>query len=455
MNYNEEFFSKWHEWFYDVVKQCNPDMPVYSKMMAQMTSNSSAVMERGVDYTLFADWADVMCFDGGAYIYDDAKRIEHLLVQDMMNSVTDKPLYNSENHLIPDGDNTYDERHARHIYNQLWQGAIHGLNASTIWVWARNEQEGNALYGSILNRPDCLEAAAFAGMDLNRNMDVVTAFQNKQNDVGIFYSEASNLYDTEYKQNMVKAYETLLYNGLRCGFVSEEKMELLSEYDTLVIPHAAYAEDSSVEAINEFVKNGGRLIYIGDECLSYDEFTILRNEKPTAEVVENTQLAAALSNKIKYQPIDAESNQTAEKISAECVTIGDDTYINVCNYNSVETQSIYLQSENKIFFYENLTEESDNNGLITLEPLESVLLKVKGSYNISENKLTVKLFDLYDKEAWAYLAVYKPSGRLARVEKKSIDKNTSLVTDFFKGEQARMFVWNENMKPLEKAVVYQ
>ena len=397
MNYNEEFFSQWHEWFYDIIKQYDPDMPVYSKMMSGMTSNGSDIMERGSDYTLFALWGDMMGFDGGANIYDDSGRIKHLAVHDMMSSVSEKPLYNSENHLIPDGDNNYIVDHARHVYNQLWQCAVHGLDASTIWVWARSETEGDPLSGSILNRPDCLRAAAYAGMDLNRNMDIISAFQDKKRDVGIFYSEASNLYDTDYKDNMMSAYEALLYNGLRSGFVNEERMDLLSEYDTLIVPEAFYAEDASVDAIREFVLNGGSLIFIGEDCLSYDEFKSKRDIsdiKSKAKIIDDynlqSQFMDLFADKISYIPIDNDTGLVLEKISAERVICNGDEYINVCNYDSENSKAVKLQKDGRTAYYYNLTAELSNDEIIELDPLECVLLKVAGT-NIIGNSEDIRL----------------------------------------------------------------
>lgn len=392
MNYNEIFFADWHRWFMETVKEINPDMPVYSKMMAGMASNTSAVMERGSDYTLFADWGDMMGFDGGATIYSDAGRIAHLAVQDMMASVTDKPLYNSENHIIPDGDTNYTALHARHVYNQIWQSAVHGLDASTIWVWGRTENAGSDLYGSILNRPDCLAQAAYAGMDLNRNMEIITAFQEKDREVGILYSEASNLYDTSYKENMLRVYEELLYNGVRCGFVNEERMDILPTYNTLIVPQAAYVTDLSYDAIVNFVGQGGRLILVGSDCLGYDQFKKLRDTAPLltgAEQIALSDIKARmgdlLSDKISYRPVDAQTLSAAEKVSVEAVTFHNQDYLNICNYNAQEPRNIYILKDGKeLIFYDNLITEKPQGAKITLEPLQSILLRVSDDYILGD-----------------------------------------------------------------------
>ena len=51
----------------------------------------------------------------------------------------DRPIFNSENHLIGDGDTRYiPERYIRTVY---WQEAVHGQGATTTWVWERGRAE--------------------------------------------------------------------------------------------------------------------------------------------------------------------------------------------------------------------------------------------------------------------------------------------------------------------------
>lgn len=376
MNFNEKFFSDWHEWFKGEIKKYNADIPVYTKMMASMMSNEASVMERGSDYALFSEWGDMMGFDAGGGISDFANL-------DMMTSITDKPLYNSENHVISNKDEVYDKTRARSIYYQLWQEALHGLDASTIWVWSRTTDTSSDLYGSILNRPDCLRAAANAGLDLNRNMKIITAFQEKKKDAAILYSEASNLYNTSYKADMLDIYKNLLYSGVRCGFVNEEKIDLLSGYDTLIV-NAEYVEDKTYDAVINFAKNGGKVIFTSDNALKYDEFKASR-------AVDNTNVITAdknsvinyISDKIKY--IAYENGQKADKVAIETLQYDGKEYLSISNFDDSNTHLILPNK--KYYSYYNLVDEETQGGIVELKPLESKLLRIDGIVDAEQYSL--------------------------------------------------------------------
>ena len=49
----------------------------------------------------------------------------------------DAPVFNSENHVIFDREMRYIP--PEHVRAALWQEAIHGQSATTIWVWEREK----------------------------------------------------------------------------------------------------------------------------------------------------------------------------------------------------------------------------------------------------------------------------------------------------------------------------
>ena len=376
MNFNEKFFSDWHEWFKGEIKKYNAEMPVYTKMMASMMSNEASVMERGSDYALFSEWGDMMGFDAGGGISDFANL-------DMMTSITNKPLYNSENHVISNKDDVYDETRARSIYYQLWQEALHGLDASTIWVWSRTTDTSSDLYGSILNRPDCLRAVANVGLDLNRNMKIITAFQEKKKDAVILYSEASNLYNTSYKSDMLDIYKKLLYSGVRCGFVNEEKIDLLAGYDTLIV-NADYVEDKTYDAVMNFAKNGGKVIFTSNNALKYDEFKTSRTvDKTNVITADKNSIINYISDKIKYTAY--ENGQKADKVAIETLEYDGKEYLSISNFDDSNT---YLILPNKKYYsYYNLVDEETQGGIVELKPLESKLLRIDGIVDAEQYSL--------------------------------------------------------------------
>jgi hypothetical protein len=61
---------------------------------------------------------------------------------DFMGDVKDAPIFNSEDHIIGDRSKLYSDKEnawlAAFVGADMWQGAIHGRDASTIWVWERS-----------------------------------------------------------------------------------------------------------------------------------------------------------------------------------------------------------------------------------------------------------------------------------------------------------------------------
>ena len=126
---------------------------------------------------------------------------------DLLHSVGGMPIFNSENHLIPD-------RFARptppnHVRNVLWQAAIHGEGASTTWVWERTFDARSDFAGSIMHRPACVDAHNRTGLDLLRLGREVNALQTAVGRVAIIYSRASLHYNPECERVLLRAYEAL------------------------------------------------------------------------------------------------------------------------------------------------------------------------------------------------------------------------------------------------------
>jgi hypothetical protein len=74
---------------------------------------------------------------------------------DMQSSMARQPVFNSEDHLVTDGDERYIPQIADSAGNGIWGGALHGRTASAIWVWDRSYDIVNQPYlqGSISTAP--------------------------------------------------------------------------------------------------------------------------------------------------------------------------------------------------------------------------------------------------------------------------------------------------------------
>jgi hypothetical protein len=109
-----------------------------------------------------------------------------MMAHELQRSLRDAPLFNSENHIIPDREQrAVPPQHARAV---LWEEAIRGLSATTFWVWERTDDPQSDFAGSLLHRPAVIEALAHTALDLNRLAPYVAALQNQPPDVYLYHS---------------------------------------------------------------------------------------------------------------------------------------------------------------------------------------------------------------------------------------------------------------------------
>ena len=284
--FNQEQFAAWHRWMADIIHELWPGVPVHAKIMmhahwgqhphgiwsvspelfgglSQIHGNDCCKWYVHPDHTSRGGWASHWVAENMAY--------------DFQRSMGDKPVFNSENHLIVDRD--LDVIPPEHVTNVIWQGAVHGMSASTTWVWERTFDAGSDAAGSLMHRPDCTEAQNIACLDLNRLAHEVTALQRLAPQVVLLSSVASNVYGDAHVRVLREAYTALNFCGVPIGFVTERQLAAwvgggprpfpLRAAKLLVVPAATHLTDAAVEAIGRFASLG-KVVLIG-RCLTGTE----------------------------------------------------------------------------------------------------------------------------------------------------------------------------------------
>ncbi|SDX70087.1 beta-galactosidase [Paenibacillus sp. CF384] len=285
--FNNEYFSSWHEWMAELVKKLAPNVPVSAKIMANLTGATTY----GVDPEDFSEFSDMNGNDNWNYLGSGIGGfIRENRFYDLQGSFRKAPIFNSETHVIADRDTVYTPDQAKHVETSLWQSAVHGKNASTIWVWERSYDPNSDFYGSVLQRPDVVQTIGKVNLDLNRLAYQVTALQNSAPKAAILYSLPSMVYSNSYLDMMDRAYEALTFSGQRVGFVSEKQSQDggLDDYKLLIVPQATNVSESTLKAVKAFIKAGGKVIMIGNNSMSADE-----NNKPLNNSIRSAVLAGS------------------------------------------------------------------------------------------------------------------------------------------------------------------
>jgi len=288
--FNQEWFAGWHKMLADAIHEVAPNLPVHAKSMALTLVNDGDI-RYGVDADLFSDFSQINGNDAANFYYynqgDFAQWwINNLLPYDLQRSMKNAPVFNSENHLIPD----YETRYVppEHIRCALWQQAIYGQSATTIWVWERTYDPQNpctgCFVGSIMERPLCTEAVGIVNHDLNRLAEYVTTMQNIKPDVYIIMSNSAKVWDMgRYGDCLSKLYTALTFCGVRIGFLSERQLERgeLPSAKVIFVPDMLHISDKAFDGLRNF---RGKIVFVSnDELLKYNEYNQPRSERLEGE----------------------------------------------------------------------------------------------------------------------------------------------------------------------------
>jgi len=267
--FNQDYFARWHEWMAGIIHEMAPDLPVQAKIMGDPQGS----LAWGVDIERFSEFSQINGNDNWNYINEGPKGfMEELSFYDLQASMKEAPVFNSEHHIIADGDSVYSPEQAKHLRSVLWQSAVHGRSGSAIWVWERTYDASSSREGSILHRPDVVAEAGKTNLDLNRLSREITAFQNERPQAAILQSVASGIFSGDYWNARLRSYEALSYSGYKAGFITEKQAAEggLQAYRLLIVPAASRVDPATLSGIRTFVEQGGQVLLVGSHALELE-----------------------------------------------------------------------------------------------------------------------------------------------------------------------------------------
>jgi len=301
--FNQQHFAAWHRWMHETLKAHAPHIPTHAKIMCRIFSRSR--IHNGVDPELFTEATDLAGNDcsasltpRGPYAYN--WRREELWF-DLLHSFGGKPVFNSENHVIPD-DSPPEHIPPAHVRARLWQGALHHLGATTMWVW---EEPGHrSVRGSIFVRPANVYSAGRTMLDLNRLSEQVAAVSSAKADVAMLYSVPSIFWEADYEPAVYSTYIALTFLGRQITFISERQLAAgrLPEAKWIVLPKATHVTPPAVAALRRWVRGGGKVLAVGPGNLARDEYHRQRGQDkipPLAAVLDLSGDDRALAARLR------------------------------------------------------------------------------------------------------------------------------------------------------------
>ncbi len=396
VRFNQEWFANWHKMLADAIKAIAPDLPVHAKAMTWTMVNDPDV-RYGVDAELFASFSDINGNDSvNFYSHGIGEFAQGWLLNamayDLQRSVKDAPVFNSENHIIPDREVRYVP--PEHVRAALWQGAVYGQSATTIWVWERTFDPKSDFAGSIMHRPACAEAVGITCHDLNRFAEEVTALQKEPAQVAILHSVSSLVWDGgRYTDCRNKLYIALTFTGVKIGFVTERQLErgVLPDVPVLFVPNIVHLSDAAFETLKRYK---GRIVLVGNgNLLSRNEYGMSRDTgqwiQSKAEQIKFEygktswrDLWQVFSERLKSLGVKPLVEVRDEKglpiwgVAWRCAETPNGIIVNLCNYRQ-DAVKVTLWRDSKEVTGVDLLNGEQLSRSFTLSPLQIRLMLIR------------------------------------------------------------------------------
>ena len=368
--FNNDLFSGWHQWMVDIIQEIAPELPLQVKIMGEtLTAVPGMSWGVGVDLEQFSEFSDINGNDNNnLWGKGPDGYLRELKFYDLQSSFKVAPGFNSEDHIIADRDERYDSQQADHTRTVLWQGAMHGLNAATLWVWERSYDKNSDFYGSLLHRPDVVSTIGKTNLDLNRLADEVSAFQEDVPNVYILYSLPSTVYAApSYMDALYRAYKAASFSGQKVGFISEKQIreDGFGNVSVLIVPQATHVETSTLQGIHQYAAGGGTVLLLGDDSLRYDDRKQPQNAQLHQELLDDSTVLPADVSAITMRDqlfdiyeqlnldqvllIDRDTNKPVMDVEWRSMLLDGKRLINIANYTEdVKKISIMINGQSEV-----------------------------------------------------------------------------------------------------------
>ena len=404
MRFNDQTFFDWMQWAVGILREEAPNLPYHTKMMMYIGGVDNDFrrnyLTHASDQELWAPFFDINGNDAWSYYTEtNSYPLTKFAWYDLLTSISEKPVFNSEDHIIPDRSRLYVPEQAKHVFTDLWQGAVHGRAQSTIWAWYRHNETSD-YSGLFLYRPDCVQAAGNANFDLNRLAYEVVALQDAKADVGLLYSTTARVYERSYMGVMQAAYNSISFAGEKVHFIVESQPERFKDFKVLVFPYSRNVKTSTLNAVADYVSSGGKVILLGEDSLSLDEHNKPHNSDVLAKIyaaaqiipieVDGLQMSnlesreldeiieAAVSEitKKSISIIDVETGEPIRGVEWSTAVYQGKTLVNLVNYdwNMPKTIKIFKDGE-EISVVKELRRDEELKDVV-LEPYDPLLLQI-------------------------------------------------------------------------------
>lgn len=209
-----------------------------------------------------------------------------LMTYDFLKSIApDKPVFEGEWH-VPDGVKDAPGKSPEYIRLALRLSVLHGMNACSVWrvkAPPRKLEDDFKEY-CFANLPVMNDIFFEESIAIDRNMELMAAFQHAPCPIRFYYSPASIVYDSQdYLDVLKSAYEGFNSGDVKLGFATERMIasdKPMPGLKCLVVPNARYLDNPQViQGLRSLQEKGVKIVLLGNECLTRNGRNQLLKEK--------------------------------------------------------------------------------------------------------------------------------------------------------------------------------
>lgn len=347
----------------DEVKKIRPDLKVHSKIMGYLNRMGHNNFIIGQDLEEMSKYMDINGCDAySGYNKEFLQEPSKMAWYDFMTSVKDAPVWDTETHILQDGNTAlYDDLAEYFTGSDVWMGNIHGRGGTVIWFWDLEDARGQAWNNNCtyiqpngMYRPADMIEASRAALDSNRLSYEVEAISKEKAKVGLYYSRTAQGYNDNDQDCILSAYEDAIYSGQKVEFVTDTQINKVHNYDLIVIPKNTNVPKASVDEIKEYIKNGGKVLMLDENALKYDEYNKPHNSEDVQYIYDNSDKTSTVKDKIKEMDlsevklINADTGEELNHVEWSYAVYNDKMLVNVVNYdkkNPVNVKVLYKGKE--------------------------------------------------------------------------------------------------------------
>ncbi|MBE7011340.1 MAG: hypothetical protein E7415_01550 [Ruminococcaceae bacterium] len=401
--YNDMILPQWIEKVSNYIKSVDPDVFTHVKVMDTFKTGVNFRISSSDNYEILTDYTDISGCDAWSLIATDDNRWKNIFY-DFLTSVKNAPIYNTEDHIIVDArEILYNDKEVLYNIADIWNGAVHGRGGSVLWIWDRSSRtkNGTIYFNSLLTaRPDSVATLGKTTLDLNRLSKEIVAIQEAKSDIAVLYSNCSVPYNDEMLDIIRTVSAGLGENGQKTRFVVESQLENFMDYKAIIVPGSISIKKETLDALKSFVEKGGRVILIGDNALTVNEYGD-KHDGNTVAYIKNNAICVSYEDAgttiagVSKQSIKKEISSLVKALGLDKIVIVDkatgknivdadfltaeyeDSYIiNLCSYVWEDKEiEVYLNGK-KVTESEDLINFGKYGDSVTMKGHVPLLLKI-------------------------------------------------------------------------------